>query len=237
MLFTNGYAFNGNLEGAKIFRNRISSVGRTAHLSAPRIEFYENWAWTRGHMELSDMPQGSGKWNKDRIELHGIKLEGAAARQIKVHDNFMRIDQPQPDDKWDYVPCTPLNIGAGDPNAMNEIYRNRFIALTSYKKTRHGGYGDSGQWAAGIYFVTDAGATDEGKYYCHVHDNEFVSNDIFIGDVGYGKLSSKLGIRIEKNTFTLADDHTDKPAVFYKIPPEIQDKIRQGNNTFKGMQP
>ena len=96
---------------------------------------------------MSDMPAKSGKWHKRRVELHGIKFEGKKARNCKVHGNFMRIVQPQPDNGWDYVPATPLNLACYDPNAMNEIYGNTIVALTSYRKTRHGGYGDSGQWA------------------------------------------------------------------------------------------
>ncbi|HUV37985.1 MAG TPA: hypothetical protein VMY39_00150, partial [Planctomycetota bacterium] len=43
--------------------------------------------------------------------------------------------------KWTYVPATPLNVACYDPNAMNDVHNNTFIALTTYRDTRHGGYG------------------------------------------------------------------------------------------------
>ena len=52
--------------------------------------------------------------------------------------------------KWGYIPATPLNIACYDPNAMNGIHDNTFVALTHYQQTRHGAYGDSGQWASSI---------------------------------------------------------------------------------------
>lgn len=235
MRFTNGYAFNGNLAGGKIYRNRITSIGRTAHLTAPRIEYYENWASTKGHMERGDMPQGSGKWQEIRVELHGIKFEGKNATQIRVHHNFMQCTQPQPDNQWDWVAVTPLNLGAADPNAMNEIHNNTFVAHTTYKKTRPGPYGKTGNWAAAVWLVNEAPKSDEGKYYAYLHDNEFISNDIMLGTSS--KVSPELGLRVEKNIFKLGENPTEKPSVFHRIPPELQQRIQAGQNTFVGIKP
>lgn len=235
MRFTNGYAFNGELTGAKIFRNRITSIGRTAHLTAPRIEFYENWASTKGHMERGDMPQGSDQWQEIRVELHGIKFEGPNAREIKVHHNFMRTSQPQPDDEWDYVAVTTLNLGARDANAMNEIYNNRFVAHTSYQQTRRGGYGNTGNWAGAVHLVTSAGPPDDGKYYAHIHDNEFVSNDVMFGTGATA--NPRLGLRVENNTFKLGPDPTDTAAVFHQMPEPLRRRILDGENRFERIEP
>ena len=57
MMFVNGYAMQGNMHNAKIYRNKITSSGRTVHLTAANIEYFENWASTTGGMVLDDMPQ------------------------------------------------------------------------------------------------------------------------------------------------------------------------------------
>jgi hypothetical protein len=105
--------------------------------------------------------------------------------------------------KWEYVPATPLNIACYDPDAMNEVYNNTFIALTEYEKTRHGGYGDSGQWASAIHFVgMDRGPAQQSMYSIFIHDNRFISNDLFVSS----DRPVNMTVRIEKNTFTLASD-------------------------------
>jgi len=82
--------------------------------------------------------------------------------------------------KWEYVPATPLNIACYEPNAMNQVNSNTFVALTEYRQTRHGGYGDSGQWASSIYFVgMNKGPSQNGAYSIFIHDNQFISNDLF----------------------------------------------------------
>ncbi len=227
--FVNGYALYGSgLKGGKIHRNRINSIGRTIHLTAPDIEYYNNWASTKGHMTLSDMPQGSGNWLERRVELHGIKFEGNNAKNIKVHDNYMKITQPQPDENWDYVPATPLNIASYNPDAMNEIYNNTIIAHTSYKTTHHGGYGESGQWASSIYFVGMDGESSPDMYSAYVHDNYFESNDLFIS----GDISENHLVRIEDNVFKLGSEPTESWAIFRSIPEAMRNRVMNGNNEF-----
>ncbi len=225
----NGYAIYGSgLKGGKIFDNRISSVGRTIHLTAADIEYYGNRATTKGHMTLSDRPQGSGIWLERRVELHGIKFEGTGAKNIKVYDNFMEITKPQPDGEWDYVPATPLNIASYDPNAMNEVYNNKVISHTTYRATRHGPYGDSGEWASSIYFVGMTNVSDQGLYSVYIHDNEFISNDLFIS----GDIRETHIVRIEDNIFRLGPEPTNEYAIFRSVPPAMQDRVLNGNNTF-----
>jgi len=227
--FVNGYALYGSgLKGGKIHHNRISSVGRTIHLTAPDIEYYNNWASTKGHMTLSDMPQGSGTWLERRVELHGIKFEGTEAKNIKVHDNYMEINQPQPDSAWDYVPATPLNLACYDPNALNEIYNNKIVAHTTYRQTHHGPYGESGEWASAIYFVGMNNVSDPEMFSAYIHDNEFISNDLFIS----GDIEATHIVRIEDNVFRLGTEPTDDYAIFRTIPAEMQDRVLNGNNTF-----
>ncbi|MFH1049610.1 MAG: T9SS type A sorting domain-containing protein [bacterium] len=227
--FVNGYALYGSgMKGGKIHDNRISSIGRTIHLTAPDIEFYNNWASTKGHMTLDDMPQGSDLWYERRVELHGIKFEGENAKNIKVHDNYMEINQPQQDAYWDYVPATPLNLACYDPNAMNEIYNNKIIAHTTYKQTHHGGYGESGEWASAIYFVGMNYISDPEMFSAYIHHNEFISNDLFIS----GDIDATHIVRIEDNVFRLGSEPTDEHSIFRTIPQEMQDRVLNGNNIF-----
>jgi hypothetical protein len=111
------------------------------------------------------------------------------------------------------VPCTPLNLACYDPNAMNEVWNNTIIALTEYKQTRIGGYGTSGQWASAIYFVgMKNGPAEAGKYSAYVHDNKFISNHLFVSS---GE-PVNMTIRIEKNTFTLAQDPPPAPSASHR---------------------
>ena len=140
--------------------------------------------------------------------------------------------------KWNYVPATPLNVGCYDPNGMNEVYGNTFVALTTYERTRHGGYGRSGQWASAIYLVgMTHGPADEGKYAITIHDNTFISNDLFASTGSRRGVTST--VRIERNKFILAKDPkpTATHAPFRRLGKQLEEKIKAGNNTFEGMQP
>jgi hypothetical protein len=179
-------------------------------------------------MTLSDMPQGSGNWLERRVELHGIKFEGDGVVNSRVFNNYVRIIQHLPDDEWDYVPATPLNIACYDANAMNEVFDNTIIALTEYSETQHGPYGESGQWAASIYFVgMDSGAASGDNYSVYIHDNEFTSNDLFVASGS----APNMTIRIENNTFTLADDPppTTDRTDFRNIGAELEAAIEASN--------
>jgi len=138
--------------------------------------------------------------------------------------------------KWTYVPATPLNVACYNPNAMNEIHGNTFIALTTYPRTRHGGYGRSGQWASAIYLVgMQKGPAEQGRYAAWIHDNRFVSNDLFVGS--YRPVN--MTVRIEKNTFALAraPAPTQTHSAFWRIGPQLEARVKAGGNTFEGMEP
>jgi len=315
--YVNGYAISASCAGADIHHNKVTSSGRGVHLTNASIRLHDNYLDTYGHQQLSDLPAGSRPFKHRLVELHGIKFEGAAVKNCKVYNNFMRITQKlpvdsggqgSPDDKvkngvylrsrasslsadrlvdttqnwekdrwkdyfvkyarehpparirgnnattlfgefgaarpseytiymkWEYVPATPLNVACYDPNAMNEVYNNTFVALTEYTNTRHGGYGDSGRWASALFFVgMQRGPAQAGKYAIAIHDNAFISNDLFVSS---GR-PVNMTVRIRNNSFTLADDPqpTEGHAPFRAIGEALEHGIKAGGNTFKGMQP
>jgi hypothetical protein len=233
--YVNGYALSlAAAGGMDVHHNRITSVGRGAHLTAADIRFHHNHLDLQGHMTLDDMPQGRRPFQEMRIELHGIKLEGHAVRGAKIYRNYTRVTQPLPDARWDYVPATPLNISSYDRNAMNEVYENTFVALTEYRKAHHGPYGASGQWAAAVYLVAMVNdPADPGKHAVLVRDNQFISNDVFIA----ATREVNMTLRIENNTFRLAADPppTEGHGRFRNIGPALQKAIECGGNAFNGM--
>ncbi len=132
---------------------------------------------------------------------------------------------------WQYVPPTPLNIACYDPNAMNEVYGNSFTGITYYTDTRHGGYGDTGQWATAIMCVgMNRGPAEDGRYSAWVHDNQFASNDLFINS--YTEID--MNVRIENNTFTLLDTPlvTARENRLRAIGETFENQVRNANNTF-----
>lgn len=92
--YVNGYAIAASCAGADIHHNRVTSTGRGIHLTAEGIDLHDNHLDLRGHQHLSDMPQGTRPWQTRRVELHGIKFEGAGVKNCRVHDNRVRITQP-----------------------------------------------------------------------------------------------------------------------------------------------
>ncbi len=235
-LYVNGYALGCGVDAMDVHHNRVTSTGRGVHLTGDGIQLHHNHLDIKGHMTLSDLPAGSRPFKERMIELHGIKFEGTGVRNAKVYDNTMRIIQLLPDADWEYVPATPLNIACYDPDASNEVYDNTFIALTQYQETRHGGYGDSGQWASAIYLVgMDHGEASAGQHSIHVHDNTFISNDLFVS----ASTVVNMTVRIENNTFVLADDPppTSSHTPFRNIGQPLEEAITSGGNTFQGMAP
>lgn len=230
-MYVNGYAVSLHAPGIECFGNRITSTGRGMHLTRPDLHVHDNRLDIKGHATLDDMPAKSRPFKKIMVELHGIKFEGTKVVRAKVHGNFVRIRQPLEEGSVRYVPATPLNVAGYDPAAMNEVYDNTIIALTHYRKARFGGYGNSGQWAAAIYFVgMDRGAAPEGKYSIHIHDNRFFTNHLFAAS---GRRVNQT-IRVEKNTFTLVEDPPPVPAEsrFRRIG-QLEQAVRAGRNTFK----
>ena len=196
--YVNGYAIVCALAGIDVHHNKVTSIGRGTHLLSPNIKFHDNYLDTRGHATI-DTPS----LQELRIELHGIKFEGTSVKNTRVYNNYMRITQTLPDANWDYVPATPLNVAGNSPNARNEIFDNIFVALTHYSSSSMGGYGNSGEWAAPLYFVSmTRGSANAGSYSAYIHDNQFFTNDYF---VGAGSIPD-MTIRIEDNSFKLVDN-------------------------------
>ena len=135
--------------------------------------------------------------------------------------------------KWQYVPATPLNIACYDPNAMNQVYDNTFVALTTYGKARHGGYGRSGEWASAMYLVgMDQGPAEPGRWAASIVGNRFISNDAFVGSEGPVTAT----VRIEGNTFRVAGDPppTEGRAPFWGHGADLEATLKAGGNTFEG---
>lgn len=234
-LYVNGYALALSADGGiDVHHNRVTSTGRGVRLSSDGATYRDNWMDLKGHMTLSDLPANTYPFKERLIELHGIKLEETGVKNAKVTGNRVRIIQLKPDADWTYVPATPLNIASYDPNANNEISNNTFIALTEYEQTRHGEYGDSGEWASAIYLVgMNKGAASSGNYSVYVHDNTFISNDLFVS----ASTEVDMTVRIENNTFTLAADPppTDGHTRYRKLGSALESAIESGSNTFNGM--
>ena len=200
--FVNGYAFSLGVSGGNInvHHNSVTSTGRGVHLSGRDITYHDNYMMIKGHMTLSDLPANTYPFIERMVELHGIKFEGSNSTGNTVYNNYVEINQYLPDETYEYVPATPLNIACYNPNARNDIYNNTFVAKTHYANTRHGGYGDSGQWASAIYFVAmDKGAASSGSYSANIHDNQFISNDLFISSTG----TLNMTILMNNNSFNL----------------------------------
>ena len=198
---------------------------------------------------LADAAQS---WEKDRWKGYFVKYSpDAPPAAITGNDATALFGSFKPGPpseyaiyaKWTYVPATPLNIACYDPNAMNEIFGNTFVALTQYRETRHGGYGDSGQWAAAIYFVgMQKGPAEPGNYSAWIHDNRFLTNDLFAGS--YEPVN--MTIRIEKNSFKLAAEPppTEGRKPFWRLGPALEEAIRapgagdgSGGNTLDAKAP
>ena len=135
--------------------------------------------------------------------------------------------------KWQYVPPTPLNIACYNVQADNEVYGNTFIALTGYedRDIRHGGYGDTGNWASTIMFVSmDKGSATPGMYSIFVHDNTFISNDLFLNSSSEVNMT----VRIENNNFKLtgAPHVTSRESRFRAVGTPLETLVNQGNNQF-----
>ena len=134
--------------------------------------------------------------------------------------------------RWEYVPPTPLNIACYDPNGMNEVFDNTFIGITDYQQVRHGGYGDTGQWATGIMFIgMRRGPSDPGQYPAWVHDNTFMSNDLFINSGG----EATMDVRIENNTFILLDEPhaVARESRIRNLAPSLLESVQRGGNLFR----
>jgi len=113
MQYVNGYAISPG-SGAIVHHNKITSAGRAVHLTGEGTQFYDNYIDISGHQDLCDLPANTRPFYHRLIELHGIKFEGASAKNCKIFNNFVKIIQYPPVDSQ----------GAGDPEdkMVNGIY-------------------------------------------------------------------------------------------------------------------
>ncbi len=183
----------------------------------------------------------SQHWEKDRWRYYYVKYSPELP-PAKITGNdattlYADFEKVQPAEytiymKWEYVPPTPLNIASYNPNGMNEVYDNTFIGITHYKKTRHGDYGDTGEWATAIMLIwMKYGPAEQGKYSTYVHDNRFYSNDLFINTGTVVNMT----VPVKHNTFTLlhkpfATERTDR---IRGVGPVFEQQVRAGGNVFK----
>ena len=192
-------------------------------------------------ISLTKLTDANANWEKDRWRHYFLRY---APDQPPVlidssdsHNLYANLANVKPGNysvymKWNYVAPTPLNIACYDPNAMNEIFNNTFIGITTYKKTRHGDYGDSGEWATAIMMIAmTKGPADPGKYSAFVHDNQFYSNDLFYNS-GW---DVNMTINIENNTFTLLKDPftTERTSRIHEVGPWFTKKIEKSHNTYQ----
>jgi hypothetical protein len=187
--------------------------------------------------KLTDTKQN---WEKDRWRYYYVKYNPdlPPAKITSNNSNTLYADfgDVKPGEytiymKWTYVPPTPLNIACYDPNGMNEIYNNTFIGITHYNKTRHGDYGDTGEWATSLMFIwMKYGLSDMDKYAAWIHNNQFFSNDLFLNT----GVEVNMTVRVENNTFTLLK----KPFATAEINrirgvgQAFEKQVRNGNNVF-----
>ena len=76
------------------------------------------------------------------------------------------------------------------------------------------------------------GPADEGKYSAYIHDNTFVSNDLFVGSTAPVDMT----VRFEGNTFRLADSPspTDGRVDFRRLGEAFETVIAAGGNQYEG---
>ncbi len=178
------------------------------------------------------------RWEKDRWRQYLVKYApDAPPARITGNDAttlFGELRAAKPSEytiyqRWEYVPATPLNVACYDPNAANEVYDNTFVAVTTYRATRHGGYGRSGQWAAALYLVgMDKGRAAGDGFSIHIHGNRFQSNDLFVG----AARPVTMTVRVEGNRFELAKESppTEGRSPFRRIGPALEASIKAGGN-------
>ena len=247
MVELHGIKFEGNrVKNCKVYNNfmRITQkLPRDSDGKGSPEDKVKTGVYLRSHastIESDKLVDTTQNWEIDRWENYFVKYApDLSPAQISGNDAttlFGNFEVVSPSEyavymKWKYVPATPLNVACYDPNAMNEVYNNKFVALTEYRKTRHGGYGDSGQWTSAIYLVgMNKGQARQDMYSIFIHDNQFISNDLFISSGG----SVNMTIRIENNRFILASEPipTEDRRDFRNIRDSLEAQIKANGNVF-----
>jgi len=196
---------------------------------------------TAASIDSDRLVDTSRNWEQDRWKNYFVKYSpGLPPARITGNDAttlFADFESATAGEytiymKWSYVAPTPLNIACYDPDAMNEVYGNEFIGLTHYRKTRHGDYGDSGEWATAIMFIEmKHGPSEPGRYSAYIHDNRFVSNDLFLN----ASSPVNMTIRLENNTFILAKTPlvTERDSRFRVVGPALERQVTSEGNVFQ----
>ncbi len=197
------------------------------------------------HSEASSIQNGKlvdlqQNWEVDRWRYYFVKYDPDKPA-VKITGNdattlFGDFEEHEPGEYtvymiWNYVPPTPLNLSCYDPNAMNEIYNNTFIGITTYSETRHGGYGDSGQWGTSVMLVgMDKGPALQGNYSALIHDNQFYSNDLFVNSSS----DVNMDVWFENNTFNLTHEPltTERADRIRNTGMAFEEELKEGNNVF-----
>lgn len=242
-----GIKFEGrNAKKCKIYNNYVritqpqpvdsKGIGDPANKMANGV-YIKSRATSIEHGKLLDSSQN---WEKDRWKFYYVRYDPnkppvkiAGNDSNTLYGNFEASDVSEYSVymRWSYVAPTPLNIACYDPNGMNEVYNNTFIGITTYKDTRHGSYGDSGEWATAVMFVgMDKGAAEPGKYSASIHDNEFYSNDLFINSHS----PVNMDVRVENNTFHLINKPftTERDDRIRNVGEKFKKHVKNNNNKF-----
>jgi hypothetical protein len=251
LIEAHGIKFEGtNSKNCKVFDNYVRMVQilpRDSHGHGDPAGKMDNGVY------LNSVPTGGGgstlvddamSWQYNRWRYYSLRYaDGLPAAAIGGNDRTTLFTYLEggigPDytiyQRWQYVPPTPLNIACYDPSANNEVYGNTFIALTKYETGDiwHGGYGDTGNWASPIMLVSmDKGAAPTGQYSIYVHDNQFVSNDLFINSY----TDVNMTVRVENNSFELVGaPHTiARESRLRLLGATLEAAVLAGGNTFSG---
>ena len=247
MIELHGIKFEGrNTRNCKIYNNFVritqpqpvdsDGKGNTA-------DKMENGVYIRStatSIENGKLVDNSQNWEKNRWRFYYVKYDPnkppvkiTGNDEKKLYGDFESI---KPGEytiymKWSYVAPTPLNIACYDPDGMNEIYNNTFIGVTTYKRTRHGDYGDSGEWATALMLVfMNKGPAEKGKYSAYIHDNQFFSNDLFVSS--YTDIN--MDVRLEDNTFHLLKEPftTTRVNRIRNVGADYEKQLLDSNNNF-----
>jgi len=247
-----GIKFEGRrVKGCKVHDNAVRIIQRqpvdSRGKGAPEDKIATG-VYLRGTattLRADGLADSTRRWEKDRWQHYFVKYApGLPPVEITGNDATTLFGTFQAAkaaeyaiyQKWDYVPATPLNVACYDPNALNEVYDNTFVALTTYRETRHGGYGRSGQWAAAIYLVGMAhGPARPDAYAILIRNNRFISNDLFVS----ASQPVNMTVRIEGNRFALANDPppTEGRTPFRRIGESLEAAVKAGGNVFRGKAP
>lgn len=244
-----GIKFEGsNVRNCRVYNNYVRMVQRLPNDSGGRgapEDKMDNGVYVNGSPTsagATSLTDNAMSWQRNRWQGYFLRYSDAAAPAYILENSSSTLTAyldgaPGPDytiyQKWQYVPPTPLNIGGGGVDANNEVYDNTFIALTEYEdgSIRHGGYGDTGNWASTIMFVgMNGGASPAGQHNTRIYNNTFISNDLFMNS--YEDVTNT--IKVENNVFRLegAPHVINRASRLRAIGAGLENTVNLGGNRF-----